>query len=239
MDDRQNESIRNNIDKVLNRIQKTAAGAGRDPENITLIAVTKQKSAAVIKTLAEFGIKDIGESYLKEALFKIELLKDLEIAWHMIGNIQRGKEKEIAAKFSEVHSLDSTKIAFNLNKFARMNQRDLPVYLEFNISGEETKQGWEAWQDDQWAGLLPEIEEVLDLTNLKVKGLMTMAPYSNDSQAARPYFKRLRKLRDYLSRQFPAEDFHELSMGMSGDFEVAIQEGATVLRIGSALVGSR
>jgi pyridoxal phosphate enzyme (YggS family) len=239
MDDKQTESIGNNIEKVLDRIQKTAAAAGRDPENISLIAVTKQKSAAVIKTLAEFGIKDIGESYLKEALFKIELLKDFGIQWHMIGNIQRGKEKEIAAKFSEVHSLDSTKIAFNLNKYARMNQRDLPVYLEFNISGEETKQGWEAWRDDQWAGLLPEIEEVLDLSNLKVRGLMTMAPYSSDSQAARPYFKRLRELRDYLSREFPAEDFRELSMGMSGDFEVAIQEGATVLRIGSALVGSR
>jgi len=239
MDNVQTETIRNNIDKVLDRIQKTAGAAGRDPENISLIAVTKKKSAAIVKALVEYGIKDIGESYLKEALFKIDLLKDYDINWHMIGTIQRGKEKEISAKFSEVHSLDNKKIAHQLNKYANIYDRKLPVYLEFNVSGEQTKHGWGAWSEDLWPDLLPEIEEMLGFSNLEIRGLMTMAPYSNNPEDARPYFKRLRELRDYLSLQFPAEDFRELSMGMSGDYEVAIQEGATVLRIGSALVGPR
>jgi len=239
MDHEQTENLQKNIEIVLDKIQKTAASAGRDPEEISLIAVTKQKSAAVVKKLADFGIKRIGESYLKEALFKIDLLKDFGIEWHMIGSIQKGKEKDIAAKFSEVHSVEKLKTALNLNKYARFNQRVLPVYLEFNISGEETKHGWNAWAENQWPGLLSEIEEIIDLSNIKVKGLMTMAPYFSDPQAARPYFKRLRELREYLSRHIQESDLSELSMGMSGDFEVAIQEGATVLRIGSALVGPR
>lgn len=235
----QSETFRNKIDSLLGRIHKAAQIAGRDPENISLIAVTKQKPATVIKALSEYGIKKIGESYLKEALFKIDLLKDLGIEWHMIGSIQRGKEKEIAARFSEVHSLESIKIGRNLNKFAINYSRTLPAYLEFNVSGEETKHGWDAWDVDKWPDLIPDIEEILDLSNIQIKGLMTMAPYSSDPQAAQPYFKQLRLLRDFLSEQFPASSLSELSMGMSGDFEVAIQEGATVLRIGSALVGPR
>jgi len=239
MDNDQTEIIRQNIEVVLERIDISAKTAGRDPKNITLVAVTKQKPASVVKILSDFGIKRIAESYLKEALFKIELLKDLNIEWHMIGAIQHGKEKEIAAKFTEVHSLESTKTANKLDKYAKLYERTLPVYLEFNISGEETKHGLGAWNENQWSGLIPEVSEILDLSNIVVKGLMTMAPYSNNPQNARPYFQRLRQLRDYLSREFPGLNLNGLSMGMSGDYEVAIEEGATVLRIGSALVGHR
>ena len=239
MDTNQTEFIRQNIEVVLERIQNSAKTAGRDPKNITLLAVTKKKPASVVKILSDFGIKRIAESYLKEALFKIDLLKEFNIEWHMIGAIQHGKEKEIAAKFTEVHSLESTKTANKLDKYAKLNDRTLPVYLEFNVSGEETKHGWGAWNEKQWAGLIPELSEIFDLSNIKVKGLMTMAPYSNNPQDARPYFQRLRQLRDYLAREFPRSNLNCLSMGMSGDYEVAIEEGATVLRIGSALVGPR
>ena len=239
MDTNQTEFIRQNIEVVLERIQNSAKTAGRDPKNITLLAVTKQKPASVVKILSDFGIKRIAESYLKEALFKIDLLKEFNIEWHMIGAIQQGKEKEIAAKFTEVHSLESTKTANKLDKYAKLNERTLPVYLEFNVSGEETKHGWGAWNEKQWAGLIPEMSEIFDLSNIKVKGLMTMAPYSNNPQDARPYFQRLRQLRDYLAREFPRSNLNCLSMGMSGDYEVAIEEGATALRIGSALVGPR
>ncbi len=234
-----NENIQNNVEVVLEKIQNSAKAAGRDPVGIALIAVTKQKPANVVKTLVDLGISQIGESYLKEASFKIDLLKEYQIEWHMIGSIQQGKEKEIAAKFAEVHSVESIKTAINLNKYAKLYERVLPLYLEFNVSGEETKHGWDAWNESLWKELLPDLNEVLDLQNICVKGLMTMAPYSSDPQDARPYFKRLRQLRDYLSRELPKSNLKELSMGMSGDFETAIEEGATVLRIGSALVGAR
>ena len=239
MENEQKETIRQNIETVLERIHNSAKTAGRDPDRITLIAVTKQKPALFVKNLAELGITRIGESYLKEALFKMGLLKDIKIEWHMIGTIQQGKEKDIVPNFAEVHSVDSIKTAISLNKYASLNERKLPVYLEFNVSGEESKHGWETWEDDRWDDLLPEMNEILDLSNLEVKGLMTMAPYSIDPQKARPFFQRLRKLQDYLTKEIPASNLADLSMGMSGDFEVAIEEGATVLRIGSALVGPR
>jgi PLP dependent protein len=239
MEKKQRDLIRNNIEVVLERIQNSARISGRDPDKINLIAVTKQKSAAIVKYLAEFGITRIGESYLKEALFKMELLKEFHLEWHMIGSIQQGKEKEVAARFAAAHSVESVKTAIGLNKYAELYKRTLPVYLEFNVSGEKTKHGWDARDENQWPGLLPDITEILELSNLKVNGLMTMAPYSKDPQDARPFFRHLRNLRDYLTREIPASNFYGLSMGMSGDFEVAIEEGATVLRIGSALVGPR
>ena len=157
----------------------------------------------------------------------------------MIGNIQSGKELQIAINFSEIHSIGRLRTAEEMNRRARQIERVLPVYLEFNVSGEGTKHGWEAWNEDQWENLLPEIERVTKFQYLKIKGLMTMAPYSINPEDSRPYFARLRKLGNYLQSIFLENNFSGLSMGMSGDFEVAIEEGSTVLRIGSALVGSR
>ena len=239
MEENQSESIQKNIKDVKARIQNAAKKAGRDPDEIRLVAVTKQKSAVVIKSLNEFGINCIGESYLKEALFKIDLLKDFPIEWHMIGTIQPGKEKTIAAKFAAVHSVETLKTAQALNESALNNDKFLPIYLEYNVSGEKTKHGWDAWNKNQWPGLVVDLEKILELSNLRIKGLMTMAPYSSNAQDARPYFKKLRMLRDLLIEEIPSLDGIGLSMGMSGDFEVAIEEGATVLRIGSALVGTR
>ena len=234
-----NALIRERIEQIQERIDKAAKRAGRNPAEIELISVTKGKSAAVVKTLLENGISKIGESYLNEALFKIKILADYELEWHMIGNIQHGKETQIALNFAEVHSVDRLQIAETLDKKASQFDRVLPVYLEFNVSGEETKHGWNAFEESQWEQMVPTLDRVINLPSLKIKGLMTMAPYSVNPEDARPYFKKLRKLRDYLSRNYPKANINGISMGMSGDFETAIEEGATVLRIGSALVGPR
>lgn len=239
MDAEQEQSIIENIDQVKTRIQQAAQRSGRVDSEIDLVAVTKQKPAVIVKTLAENGVAKIGESYLSEAVFKIDLLRDLNIEWHMIGNIQRGKEKNIARYFDVVHSVAAKKTARELDKHARSNDKVVPVYLEFNVSGESTKQGWSAGREGDIDTLLPEITEVLQYPNLDVIGLMTMAPYSTDPEQARPFFKRMREIRDQLSALFPQTHLAGLSMGMSGDFEVAIEEGATVVRIGSALVGAR
>ena len=143
MDAEQDLNIKENIEKVNERIHRAAKSGGRNGNDISLIAVTKQKSAAMIKTLAENGIKKIGESYLQEAVFKIDLLKDLDIEWHMIGNIQRGKEKQIANRFHVVHSVGTRRTAQELNRYAAANNKILPVYLEINVSGEITKHGWQ------------------------------------------------------------------------------------------------
>ena len=239
MDETQVLKIEENIEKVKERIHLAATRAGRDDSQIDLVAVTKQKSAAVVKQLADCGIKKIGESYLQEAEFKINLLKNLEIEWHMIGNIQRGKEKHIAHLFQVVHSVGSKKTAQELNKYATQLGKIIPVYLELNVSGESTKHGWRVKEDAELDKLAPIFEEILDCPALNVVGLMTMAPYSDDPEDARPYFRKMRYFREQLQTAIPNSPITGLSMGMSGDFEVAIEEGATILRIGSALVGPR
>lgn len=232
-------TIKENIEKVKERIQQATKRCGREDTAIHLIAVTKQKSAAVIKALVENGIRKIGESYLQEAAFKIDLLENFDIEWHMIGNIQRGKEKHIASRFQVVHSVGSRSTAQDLDKYAALYEKTLPVYLELNVSGESTKQGWIIKEGQSPEILLADFEEILDYPSLDVLGLMTMAPYTLDPEEVRPYFKRMREIRDYLLDKIPSSPITELSMGMSGDFEVAIEEGATVVRIGSALVGPR
>lgn len=239
MDVAQDFIIKENIEKVKARISQAAKRSGRDEREISLIAVTKQKPAAVIKELVENGVRKIGESYLQEAVFKIDLLAKYDIEWHMIGNIQQGKEKHVARRFQVVHSVGAKRTARELNKYAAVNEIKLPVYLELNVSGESTKHGWQVKDDEMLKELLPEFEEILDYSSLTVLGLMTMAPYSINPEDARPYFKRLREIRDYLTSTVTCSSIVDLSMGMSGDFEVAIEEGATVVRIGSALVGFR
>ena len=180
MDEEQEQRIKGNIDRIQSQIQEAARRSGRERNEIELVAVTKKKSAAVVKTLAENGINKIGESYLQEALFKIDLLKDYDIEWHMIGNIQRGKEKQVARSFQVVHSVGKIDTAREINKADGAFQKKIPVYLEMNVSGETTKHGWPAWNDDNLASLQAEFEEIMDFTSLQIIGLMTMAPYSTN-----------------------------------------------------------
>jgi pyridoxal phosphate enzyme (YggS family) len=149
-------SLQENIGSVRNRIEKSAVLAGRNPAEIELIAVTKEKPPVVIKELFDCGIKKIGESYLKEALFKIGLLERYQIEWHMIGTIQTGKANQIIQTFDQVHSVDRLELARDLNSKAKKINITLPVYLECNVSGETTKHGLSAWIEDQWEMLIPD-----------------------------------------------------------------------------------
>lgn len=225
---------------ILERIDAAARLGGRTGEDIQLVVVTKGHPAAQIRELIDLGVRDFGENRVEEALSKQQIMKDQSgLNWHMIGHVQSRKARDVSGNFYMVHSMDSVKLAKRLNRRAEAMNIVQPVLLEFNVSGEESKFGWSAAAPDSWPGLLSDIEAVLKCTSLSVRGLMTMAPYSLDPEDARPYFTRLRKLRDFLSEQFPETSWQQLSMGMSGDFETAIQEGATMVRIGTAILGER
>jgi len=239
MSTNQEVDIRENIDHIKRQIKKVCRKVDRNPEKIQLIVVTKEKPAVVIKDLVEAGISDIGESYVQEASFKMELLSDLDVKWHMVGHIQSGKASFVAGRFSYVHSLDRLSLATDLNKAAGEWDRVLPVLLECNVSGEESKFGWNAWDEDKWQALAEAIKPVLEMDHIDVRGLMTMAPYDASPEHSRPYFKKLFRLRNFLAERLSTTKLQELSMGMSADFRVAIQEGATMVRIGSAIVGPR
>ena len=204
------------------------------------MVVTKSHPVAQIAELIELGVQDVGENRVEEALFKQQILADQpHLNWHMIGHVQSRKAADVCGHFSLVHSVDRVKLANRLNRRAEDLGIVVPVLLQFNVSAEETKSGWQASIPGRWPELLPELEAVLQCSHLAVQGLMTMAPYSTDPEAARPYFARLRELREYFAVRFPQHRWNQLSMGMSGDFEPGIEEGATIVRIGTAILGER
>lgn len=181
----------------------------------------------------------LGENRVEEAGPKRDQLSDLAgIEWHMIGHIQSRKATTVAATFDQVHSVDRSKIAHRLNKAAEQSGRRLPVLLECNVSGEAAKYGWALAQQSSWPGIVDEFAGLLRLPNLEILGLMTMAPMAISPESVRPVFRRLRQLQEFLCEALPAA-WSELSMGMSDDFEVAVEEGATILRIGRAIFGPR
>jgi len=161
------------------------------------------------------------------------------VEWHMIGHVQSRKAQLVPGNFNLLHSLDSLKLANRLDRFCGEVGRKLPVLLEFNVGGEDSKSGWLAGDESQWPSLLSELAAVIALQHLQVRGLMTMPPLGGTAEFSRPFFQKLRGLQEYLASQFPQVDFSELSMGTSGDYEVAVQEGATIVRIGTAIVGAR
>jgi len=232
--------IASRYQQVKETIARTAQAAGRPEKDIRLVVVTKGHPLTAIETVYQLGVRDVGENRLEEASFKQQTLTALTgLNWHMIGHIQSRKARDVCGRFALVHSVDRLKLARKLDQSALAQGIEQPVLLEFNVSGEVQKSGWMADDKAEWPELLPEVEAVLACTGLEVRGLMTMAPYSTNPEDARPSFVRLRKLRDYLAGQFPAGSWDELSMGMSGDYQVAIEEGATLLRIGTAIMGER
>lgn len=215
-----------------------AARASRSADQIRIVAVTKTHPPEIVRAGHQAGLRLFGENRVEEAEPKRELVSDLaEVEWHMVGHIQSRKAKATAAGFEMVHSVDRMKIARRLDR-AREGQPRLPVLLECNVSGEPTKYGWDLARRDRWPEVLVQFEELLRLPNLQVQGLMTMAPLVPDPEQARPVFHKLRRLRDFLRESLGA-DWQELSMGMTDDFEVAVEEGATLLRIGRAIFGPR
>lgn len=233
-------SISDNLQRILDRIRIAADSIGRNADEIRLVVVTKGHPQERVEQAVEAGVRDIGENYVEESIPKIAAVGEVEgLAWHMIGHIQSRKARKVAQEFNWVQSLDSLRLANRLDRFAGELGRQLPVLLECNVSGEESKFGLKAWNQHEWAELTEVVGPILELGNLNVKGLMTMPPFFSDPNQARPFFKTLRNLRDYLADQFPTTDWQELSMGMSADYEVAIQEGATIVRIGTAIMGPR
>ncbi|MCL5428673.1 MAG: YggS family pyridoxal phosphate-dependent enzyme [Chloroflexi bacterium] len=232
--------LRRNLEAVQARVEQIASRVGRDISGIRLVVVTKGHPVETVQALLELGVREVGESYVEEGREKQDALGPLAgLQWHMIGHVQSRKAEAAARHFDMIHSVDSLKLARRLDRFASKAERVTPILLECNVSGEHSKHGWPAWEEGQWPGILPEIEELLRLPNVRVHGLMSLAPYLDDMEKARPYFARTRNLRDYLAQLFPQAGWSQLSMGMSGDFEAAIMEGATILRIGTAIVGPR
>ena len=233
-------SIRDNLERVKERIHVAAQSVGREGEQVRLIVVTKGHPVQFAEAAVSAGAEDLGENYVEESLPKISLLSQgSQVHWHMIGHIQSRKAKPVSEHFDWVHTVDSLKLARRLNRFAGETGRRIPFLLECNVSGEETKFGWSAWNELEWEPLAQVILPVLEMENLIPRGLMTMAPFFDQPEKARPYFQRLRRLSEYLTGKFPQHDWDELSMGMSGDFEAGVQEGATMVRIGTAILGER
>jgi pyridoxal phosphate enzyme (YggS family) len=233
-------SIRENYQRVLDQIADSARRSRREPDDVRLVVVTKTQPLQIVQAAIEAGVRILGENYPEEGVMKIQSLPAQSgVEWHMIGHVQSRKARLVADHFALLHSLDSLKLAHRLDRFAAERNRVLPVLLEFNTGGEESKSGWNASDETRWNGFLPEITELLDLPNLRVQGLMTMPPLGTDPEESRRFFLRLRQLRDHLASHFPQADWRELSMGTSADFEVAVEEGATLVRVGTAIVGTR
>ena len=231
--------LHDNLTKIISRINAAAHRAKRDPADIKLVAVSKRIPSEKVQHAIECGHYTFGENYVQEALEKIPLIrknkKENEILFHFIGKLQSNKAKKAAELFDVIETVDSIKLARILEKHLASINKSLTAYLQVNIGKEEQK-----------SGVMPEecekiLQELSQLQHLKIVGLMTMPPYSSNPEDVRPYFRKMKKLSETLTskRLLGIHTPLELSMGMSGDFEVAIEEGATVVRIGTAIFGAR
>lgn len=210
-------------------VDELARQCGRDPATITLVAVTKTHPIEEIIPVYQGGCYDFGESRVKEALEKILLVPD-DIRWHLIGTLQANKIKKVLGHFALIHSINSLELAKKISHYSINAEIVTPILLQVNVSGEATKQGFTSEE------LKRQIQEIFALQGVEVRGLMTMAPLTEDESVIRGCFSALRDLRDAVKGWADAqESFSELSMGMSHDYPIAIQEGATILRVGSAI----
>lgn len=232
--------VKRNLEAVQEKIRHAAARAGRDENRIKLVVVTKAQPIEVVRSAIQAGARFLGENYAEQAVPKIEALgHQAGVEWHMIGHVQSRKARLVCAHFDWMHSLDSLKLARIVDSHCRELNRTLPVLLEFNLGGEESKSGWDASNPNNWPGLSPDLEEILSLSHLRVSGLMTMPPLGLDPEESRPYFSQLRQMQQFLSNRYPHVDWDELSMGTSADFEIAVEEQATLVRVGQAILGPR
>ena len=220
---------------ILKKMSHAAMRAGRCPSEIKLIAVTKTVSTEAVKEAVNAGLRIFGENRVQEAQKKISDLRfeisNSRIEWHLIGHLQKNKAKYAVQLFDLIHTVDSIDLAEELNRQAGKAGKIQRILIQVKLSEEETKHG--VPEKD----LMPLLEKIKGLRNLKLEGLMTVPPYFEDAEKARPYFKRLREIRDEADKK--GYRLPELSMGMSGDFEVAVEEGATMVRIGTAIFGER
>ena len=226
--------IKENVAQVRERIAAACRRSGRGPEDVKLVAISKTFPRESIRAAYEAGLRDFGENRVQEAAAKRPALSDLSITWHMVGHLQTNKAKAARELFHWVHSVDSFRLAQKLDQATASGGGRLPVLLEVNLGGEENKAGVGESEVIRLA------EQMSPLATLEVRGLMVIPPFFDDPEQVRPYFRRLRELAQEIdARKFANVSMRELSMGMSHDFEVAIEEGATIIRVGSAVFGQR
>jgi pyridoxal phosphate enzyme (YggS family) len=219
---------------VRDRLARAAGRAGRDPATVRLVAVSKTFSAEHVRAAAAAGQVDFGENKVQEALQKIAQTSDLPIKWHLVGHLQSNKARKAGAEFSMIHSVDDAALVTTLDESARAAGRSVQLLVQVDLAGEATKHG--AREDE----LAPIFDAARGCRSARLVGLMVLPPATDDPEGARPYFRKLRGIRDgLLARGVDGSMLTELSMGMSHDFEVAVEEGSTLVRVGSAIFGER
>jgi hypothetical protein len=221
------EQLEHNLVDVHDRMNAACERAGRDPATVRLVAVTKTVDVDVARALIGLGVHDLGENRIQEAKRKQDEMADLDVTWHMIGHLQTNKAREAARRFALIHSVDSVHVAEALDRRGELSGEAVPVLVQINVSGEGSKSGLPAERAPEG------VRRIAALDHLAVRGLMTMAPFVEDPETVRPVFRSLRELADRLRETGLAIEV--LSMGMTQDFEVAIEEGATLIRVGTAL----
>lgn len=226
--------MQDRLERVQERIRQTAKACNRPESDIRLVAVSKTMPAEIVKEAIDIGMTDFGENYIQEAREKITTLSAHPVTWHYIGHLQSNKAKYAVRMFDLIHSVDSLKLAKELDKYAKKIDKVQAILIQVNVAKEDSKSG--VYIEDT----LRLARETSQLENIAIKGLMTMPPYFNAPEKARPFFAALRQLRDQIKNEnMPNISMEELSMGMTGDFEAAIEEGATMVRIGTAIFGER
>jgi hypothetical protein len=227
------ETIKNNLEIINEKMKKAAFKVNRKPEEIKLVAVTKTATAEQIKEAINEGVKIIGENRVQDAKEKYQILT-ADIKWHLIGHLQTNKVKYAVEIFDCIHSVDSIKLAREIDKRSKQFGKKMDVLVEVNVSGEETKYGIKPEEVD------PFLKEISEFPGIQVRGLMTIAPIVEDKEEVRPYFRKLRKLSEEIkSKNVENVKMDYLSMGMTEDFEIAIEEGANMVRIGRGIFGFR
>jgi len=227
-------SIARNLHEINERLQAACARVGRDANEIRLIGVTKMVPVERIREGIEAGLRILGENYVQEARRKLERLSDLPVSWHFIGHLQSNKARLVVEAFDWIHTVDRESLAREIDRQAHRRGKPVPVLLQVNTGQEDSKSGLAPEE------LLPFFQRLSSWDGLEVRGLMALPPYYDDPDQVRPHFRRLRELLQELrERSATPENLSELSMGMSHDFEAAIEEGATMVRIGTALFGTR
>jgi PLP dependent protein len=226
--------MKTRFDTIEARIQKATDACGRDPNTVKLVAVSKTKPADLVREAIDAGVRILGENYIQEARDKITVLSDEKVLWHFIGHLQRNKAKVAVGLFDLIHSVDSLRLAREIDKQAQGMAKIQKILIQVNVASETSKSGVSP------ADVPGLIREIAPLPNISIRGLMTMPPFFNDPERVRPYFLDLARLKgDIQALQISRVSMDELSMGMTGDFETAIECGATLVRIGTALFGKR
>jgi pyridoxal phosphate enzyme (YggS family) len=226
-------AIASRLRRVQERMAQAAQRCNRDPGDVRLVAVSKTKSPGQIREAIAAGATAFGENYVQELVAKRDRIGDA-VEWHFVGHLQRNKAKYIVPFCALIHGVDSRRLAVELDKRAEQHQRRQPCLIEVKLSDEETKFGVAG------EGVIDLAQKILSLAHLELRGLMVMPPYSDDPETSRPYFVRIRELQQaLLGKGIPPDNCRELSMGMTQDFDVAIEEGATIVRVGTAIFGPR